>query len=457
MKLGYELTIEQTQKLSMTPELIQAIQILQFTSQDLLEYVKDELLENPILEPEKNQTIEEIAPIEVDIREKILNENYYESSFKNWENDPDGEEDYSFDQYMSEETTLKDFLNNQLTFVSVEGKDINVAKYIIESLDDNGYLTLSLEEISREFNVSERKSQEILEIIQSFEPIGVGARDLRECLILQLLYKGLLTDELEFMINNMLEEIASNKIGVMAKTLGLKTSEIQEMIDVIKSLEPKPGRMFYSGENTKYVIPDVFVEKINGEYVITNNEGSVPSLKVSSYYNKLAKDAKSDEVLNKYLTDKFNSALWLIKSIEQRKHTIYNVAEAIVEYQRDFFDKGEKFLKTLTLRQIAEKVNVHESTVSRSINGKYMQTPRGLFEMKYFFSSGVSKGDEELSSNSIKSFIREYIRDENPQKPLSDQIIAEMLLKRGIEISRRTVAKYREGMDIPSSSKRRRY
>lgn len=235
--------------------------------------------------------------------------------------------------------------------------------------------------------------EDTLNFIQTFDPAGIAARNLRECLIIQLASKGLLTDEIEYIIENMLEDLADNKIAHIAKTLNMKNQEVQQIADLIKTLEPKPGRLFSSGETTRYVIPDIFVEKINDEFVVTNNDTSVPKLMVSSYYNKLSAEADKDEELNKYLNDRFNAAVWLIKSIEQRKQTIYNVASAVVKYQQDFFDKGEKYLKTLTLKQIAEEVGVHESTVSRSINGKYMQSPRGVFELKYFFSSGVSGGD----------------------------------------------------------------
>ena len=228
--------------------------------------------------------------------------------------------------------------------------------------------------------------------------------------------------------------------------------------DRIRTLEPKPGRLFSSGEAIRYVVPDIFVEKVNDEYVVTNNDTSVPKLMVSSYYNKLTAEASKDEELNKYLNDRFNAAVWLIRSIEQRKQTIYNVADAVVKYQQEFFDKGEKFLKTLTLKQIADEIGVHESTVSRSINGKYMQSPRGVFEMKYFFYSGVTGGDGGgASSNSVKSIIKEIISGEDQRKPYSDQDMVAILKEKGIDLSRRTVAKYREGMNILSSSKRRRF
>lgn len=203
--------------------------------------------------------------------------------------------------------------------------------------------------------------------------------------------------------------------------------------DLIRTLEPKPGRSFAGGENVKYIVPDVFVEKMAGDYIVISNESSIPHIMVSPYYNSLAREAKNDEELSKYITDKFNSALWLIKSIEQRKRTIYNVVTAVVRHQKEFLDKGPKYLKTLTLKQVADDIGMHESTVSRSVNGKYMQTPRGVFEIKYFFSGGITGQDGEgVSSNSIKTMIKEIIDGENPAKPFSDQDIVGVLSERGI-------------------------
>lgn len=454
MKLGYQLTIEQTQKLSMTPELIQAIQILQFNNQELSEYVQNELLENPVLEADKQEEQQE-----VDIREKILEGNYEDESFKQWEySRSNDEDDFTYEQFVTEVTTLNDFMLSQLTMSRLKEPHVTIGKFIIDALDDNGYLTLSVEEIAKELNFDEETVEETLNVIQTFEPAGVAGRTLSECLIIQLALRGMLTEEIEYIIENMLGELANNKISKIAKTVGMKNEEVQAVADLIKTLEPKPGREFSSGESTKYVVPDIFVEKINDEFVVTNNDNSLPKLMVSSYYNKLSGQAKDDEELKKYLNDRFNSAVWLIKSIEQRKNTIYNVASAIVSYQQEFFEKGEKFIRTLTLKQIADEIGVHESTVSRSINGKYMQSPRGVFELKFFFSSGVTgERGEGLSSNSVKSFIREIVEKEDSKKPYSDQDMVVLLKDKGIDISRRTVAKYREGMGILSSSKRRRF
>ena len=471
MKLGYDLTIEQSQKLTMTPELIQAIQILQFNSQELETFVQDELMQNPVLEYDstaedrreqevsKSESMDkkEAEEADFDLREKVKEAEYDDISYKQWEHRKENDEP-TFEQFVSKEETLEDYLLLQLTFSKLKGNDMKIGRYMVESIDENGYLTVELSQVAKTFKVSEAHVEKILDVIQTFEPAGVGARTLEECLIIQLASKGLLEDSVEYIILHHLTDIGENKLGKVSKETGLTVAQVQMITDLIRTLEPKPGRRFSSGESVKYVVPDVIVEKVDGEYQIVTNETTIPRLMVSSYYMSLAKRATEDAELSKYLNEKYNSALWLIKSIEQRRQTIYNVVAAVVEHQKEFLDKGPKYLKTLTLKQVAEALNIHESTVSRSINGKYMQTPRGVFEIKYFFSSGVTGGrGEGMSSNSIKTFIKEIVESEDPKNPYSDQDMVEILSQKGIEISRRTVAKYREGMNILSSSKRRRY
>lgn len=470
MKLGYDLTIEQTQKLIMTPELIQAIQILQFNTQELENFVQDELMQNPVLEynpaevkketeVSKSETLDkkETEEADFDLREKIKEAEYDDISYKQWEYNKD-RDDTSFEQFVCKDETLEDALLLQLTFSSLKGVERRIGRYIIEAIDENGYLTAETCQIAKIFGVREEIIEDILDVIQTFEPCGVGARNLEECLIIQLAAKGLLDESVEYIIVNHLHDLGENKLNKVAKATGLTTEQVQMIADLIRTLEPKPGRQFSSGENIKYMVPDVIVEKVDDRYQVVTNEGTVPRLMVSPYYMNLAKQSPNDEELSKYLNDRYNAAVWLIKSIEQRKQTIYNVVSSVVEHQKEFLDNGPKYLKTLTLKQVAEDLNIHESTVSRSINGKYMQTPRGVFEIKYFFSSGVvDSSGEGMSSNSIKMFIKEIVDSEDPKKPYSDQDMVEILSRKGIEISRRTVAKYREGMNILSSSKRRRY
>lgn len=477
MKLGYDLTIEQTQKLVMTPELIQAIQILQFNTQELDSYVQEQLLINPVLEQgaaspsesrdssenqESDSSGEESAAAssdnDIDWKEYLKDRQYDDISYRQWEYKDPEEKENAYEQYTSSDVTLPEHLMFQLQFASNKRGCRNVGRYIIESLDQNGYMTSTVEEISRATGAPSNKVEEVLDIIHTFDPVGVGARDLRECLLIQLDHEGHLTEDFSRVVTEYLEDLAANRLGHIAKELGLTTTEIQEMGDIIKTLEPKPGRQFASQTDTRYIVPDVLVERVDDEYIITVNDSSTPHLMVSSYYQKLLLEAEKDTNLSKYLTDRLNSAMWLIKSIDQRKQTIYNVVKAVVKFQKDFFDQGEKYLKTLTLKQVAEEVGIHESTVSRSINGKYLQSPMGVFEIKYFFSGGVSDGQGEgISSKSIKSFIKEIVDSEDPKSPYSDQHMVKLLGEKGIEISRRTVAKYRDEMNILSSSKRRRY
>lgn len=472
MKLGYNLTIEQTQKLTMTPELIQAIQILQFNTQELDEFVQEELMQNPVLEFDKtydDKSKDEVskseeldakacAEADIDLREKVKEAEYDDISYKQWEYSRDRDDDYSYEQFVSKDETLEDSLLLQLTFSSLKDKDLKIGRFLVEAIDDNGYLTVSTEEVAKVFHVEVEQVENVLDVIQTFEPSGVGARDLKECLIIQLAAKGLLEDTVEYIILHHLEDLGENRISKVAKTLNLPIGQVQMVCDLIRSLEPKPGRCFSSGSNVKYITPDVTVEKVDGTYQVITNEYSAPRLMVSPYYSNLARSATDDAELNKYLNEKYNAAIWLIKSIEQRKQTIFNVVDAVIKHQKDFLDYGPKYLRTLTLKQVADDLGIHESTVSRAINGKYMQTPRGVFEIKYFFSSGVTGSDGEgVSSNSIKSMIKEIIDGEDPKSPYSDQDMVKMLSERGIEISRRTVAKYREGLNILSSSKRRRY
>ena len=456
MKIGYELTIEQTQKLSMTPELIQAIQILQYNNQELNEYIDKELLENPILESEYHK--ESDTEIDIDsLRDQLIQADENVEAYKQWESHSTSDE-YSYENFVAFNYTLTEFLIERLHFSSLKGQDAEIGRYIIENIDDNGYLSMSLEEICSVLDVDLDSCERVLDLIHTFEPSGVGARDLNECLIIQLASLGELTDEIEFIISNRLKDLADNKYALISKEVGISLTEVQEIADLIKTLEPKPGRGFDSDNSIKYILPDIYVEETNGEYIVSTNDGSTPSLHISSYYNSLAEEAKSDKELSNYLNNRFNSAMWLMKSIEQRKKTIYNVASAIVQFQNDFFAKGERFLKPLTLKQIAETVGVHESTVSRAINGKYMQCPRGVFELKYFFTGGILNEDGSgVSSNSIKSMIKEFVDAEDDKKPLSDSKISEMLHEKGIDISRRTVAKYRDDIGILPSSKRRRF
>ena len=307
MKLSYGLTIEQTQKLTMTPELIQAIRILQFNTQELDSFVQEELLENPVLELDGKKK----EDTSIDIQERLKEDYDDEDSYRQWERSSDREE-YSYEQFVSKEETLEDFLLLQLTFSNLKDRDLKIGRYIVEAIDENGYLTAAIDQIAKIFKTDCEKIEKILDVIQTFEPIGVGARNLKECLIIQLAAKGLLDEVTEYIILNHLEDLGDNKLNKIAKAIGIPVSQVQMVSDLIRTLEPKPGRSFAVGENVKYIVPDVFVEKMAGDYIVISNESSIPHIMVSPYYNSLAREAKNDEELSKYITDKFNSALWLI-------------------------------------------------------------------------------------------------------------------------------------------------
>lgn len=484
MKLGYDLTIEQSQKLVMTPELIQAIQILQFNTQELESYVEEQLLTNPILEMESGtlgggdserdqndvqgdqedlrmEEGSEEAPSmtreEFDWLEHFKERQYDDISYLQNTYDQDKAE-YTYEQFTSSGITLSEHLMFQLQFTPLKQRCRQIGRFVIESLDENGYLTQSAEELANQLGVSTEEIHHVLDVIHGFDPAGVGAADLKECLIIQLEHLGMATETNRRILRDHIEDIAGNRLNQIAKACGITVLEVQEICDLIRGLEPKPGRQFSSGQDTRYIVPDVTVEKIDGVYTVTVNDSTAPRLMLSNYYKKMLMDSEKDSTLSKFLTGRLNSALWLIKSIEQRRQTIYNVVKAVVKYQEEFFEHGAKHLHTLTLKQIAEEVGIHESTVSRSINGKYMQSPRGVFEIKYFFTSGVSDNHGQgIASESIKQFIQELVDGEDPAAPLSDQAMVDLLSHKGIDISRRTVAKYRDEINVPSSSKRKRF
>ncbi|MGF7056676.1 RNA polymerase factor sigma-54 [Brassicibacter mesophilus] len=459
MRLGFDLTLEQAQKLIMTPELRQAIQMLQFTSQELWQYLDRQVEINPLLEIDGDQRNEEnIEEINSKIEEIDWKEylgQYDDISYRNTSKNENKET--SFENYISAQTSLKEHLLFQLHLSIFENSAKRVGEFIIESIDKNGYLNNSLEDIAAQLDIDVSEVEKILQIIQTFDPAGVGARDLKECLLIQLKVRGVTDPDVYEIVNNHLEDVAQNRLSKISKTLNINLKNVQWICDLIKSLEPKPGRGFaHDSDDIKYVTPDVVLQYVDGEYVISVNDVTAPRLIINNFYKQLLTRTE-DENISNFLNGKLNSAMWIIKSIEQRRTTIYKVVESILKFQLEFFDKGKKSLKPLTLKDVAEDIGVHESTVSRATNGKYIQTPRGIFELKFFFSSGVGSDEGGISSTSIKSMIKEIIDNENQKKPLSDQQIVNILKAKSIDISRRTVAKYRDELGIPSSSGRRRF
>ncbi len=459
MELGYNLTLKQEQKLIMTPELRQAIELLQFTSLELDEYLEGQIEKNPLLEMEElkdsQENVEEQSKENEEIDWKEVIENYDDISYKP-QNEKD-EKEYTYENFVSYSPSLKEHLLVQIKLIFTDEKDIEIGETLIDYIDENGYFKGEIKEIGQELNLEGEDVENVLNRIQTLDPVGVGARDLRECLIIQLKEKKIKKPSIYKVIENHLEDIAKNRLQNISKKLDIELIEVQEICDLIKTLEPKPGRG-YSGEekDVKYITPDIILREIDGEYVILLNDITAPRLNINRYYKELITKSKDANTAD-YLKGKLNSAMWIIKSIEQRRMTIYNVVKSILKHQEDFLKKGEKALKPLTLKEVADDINVHESTVSRAVNGKYMQAPNGLFELKYFFSSGVSSNKGDVSAISIKAIIKDLIEKEDVKKPLSDQKITDILKGKGISISRRTVAKYRDELNIPSSTLRKRY
>ncbi|MCR1897611.1 RNA polymerase factor sigma-54 [Irregularibacter muris] len=464
MKLNFGLQLQQTQKLVMTPELRQAIEILQLSSLELNNLIAEELEKNPVLDiqedavdgkpKEQEEKADSKTKEEIDWEQYFENnQSYYgESSFSH------DDQEYNQENFVKDSTTLKEHLLFQLHISLIDAKHKKIGEYIIECIDNNGYLTTDTREIASILKEDISDVENILTFIQEFEPSGVAARDIKECLSIQLKHHDYWNEKIQRIIDIYLEDLANNRFQTISKDLGLSFKEIQDIKDFIRTLEPKPGRIFSSDQDVGYVVPDAYVEKVDNEYIIIVNDSTAPRLQISNFYRNILKNESKSSTTSKYLNEKLDSAMWLIKSIEQRRNTLYNVISVIVDMQKDFFEMGIHALKPLVLKDVAEKLEIHESTVSRATNGKYVQTPRGVFELKYFFNSGIEKKNgDAIASEGIKDMIKNIIAEENPQKPISDQDIANTLKTRGVSISRRTVAKYRDEMRIMSSSKRKRF
>jgi RNA polymerase sigma-54 factor len=454
----------QTQKLIMTPELKQAIEILQYNAVELKEFIQEELMTNPVLQlqtPEEmpQEPVTDVASRKPDtesVNWKEVSERFShdQSTSVRYEARDD---DFSYESLIPAKESLIDRLMFQLSMSELKDQDLLVGKYIIENIDKNGYLDLDSTETIKRFKISEPQFEGILSVVQTFDPPGVGARNLAECLRIQILLSGESQQLALRIIDAHLYDLANNRIQNISKALGVTLEEIQDACDFIKSLEPKPGRAFAAYDEPRYVVPDVVIIKNEDEYVILVSDSTAPKLFINDFYRNILENDQQNAA-SEYINKKLNSALKLIKSIEQRRNTIYKVVKAILECQSEFFNRGPMYLKTLTLREIAEIVGVHESTVSRAVSGKYLQCPHGIYEIKFFFQSGVSSEmGESVSSESIKKIIKELVDREDPKKPLSDQHLMESLNEIGIMISRRTVAKYRDELFIPSSSKRKRF
>lgn len=473
MALEVRLSLRQTQRMIMTQSLQQAIGLLQLSRLELLQAVRQELEENPILEEELVEDARSSAEVTGEAGEGEEGpQNEDRLSDFDWESYLEDASDYrrefsreqiegwSSEERLTRPRSLSDHLLFQLHLSTSDPALIQWAIEIIGNLDENGYLNTSLEELHGSRSVDLAVLEEALRLIQSFDPVGVGARDLRECLLLQLdtLKGGEEITLARTMVADHLSELEGRHLTKIAEKLKVPIKVVQDALLLICSLEPKPGRTF-STEEPRYITPDVFIIKVDDRFVVVLNDDGLPRLKISSYYRGLlSKGRSSSKETRDYVEGKMRSALWLIRSIEQRQRTLYKVTESIVKFQRDFLEKGITSMRPLTLKEVAEDISMHESTVSRVTTNKYVHTPEGLFELKYFFHRGVQAVDgEAVSSLTVKELVRRLLTAEDTGKPLSDQKIVEILRQQGIEIARRTVAKYRGQLKIPSSSRRRRY
>lgn len=445
MRMDYGLKLELTQKLIMTPELCQAIAILQLSSLDLCQLVEQELQENPVLEMEEpisetEDTAEWLDYFQDDVRRDGIQEAA-----------PGPHENVGIVTL-----SLHEHLEFQLNFTVLDKQSEAIGKYLIGCINDNGYFVSTLEEVAEQLKQPVEQVERMLYILQTFDPSGVASRSLKECLLLQLSHRQIKDDLIENIVLHFLDEVAAGKFKFIADKLHATPIEIQTAVDIIKTLDPKPGRAFATVGDSGYIVPDITVEKVNGSFIILVNDTVVPRLTINPYYRHIIRDA--DPEAKQFIEGRIGAAVWLIKSIEQRRRTLYKVMEQIINFQQDFFEQGSKYLRPLTMKKVADAIEMHESTVSRAIANKYATTPHGLFALRTFFLSSVHNSlGEDVAASKAKDEIRELVASENPQKPYSDQLLSELLGKKDVVVSRRTVTKYREELGIPSSIKRKRY
>lgn len=462
MEIQQKIEQRQQQRLIMTPQLRQAMHILQLPILELKNLLQEELIKNPLLQEQTDETEEEKDETKEETTELDSKwEEYFQAVRppRKYTKEDREKRDY-LESSITKPISLQHYLSQQLEETNLKGSNKEIAEIIIANIDDDGYFKADLAEIAHLLKVTEDKVAKILSIIQEFDPPGVGARDLKECLQMQLKDKKVEDSLIEEIISKYLDELASKKYHKIITSLKISEKDLKEKIRIISQFEPKPGRE-YSSTQINFIIPDVIVKKIDGEYKIIINERELPLLRINPLYKKILKEKSKTDKTAKYIKEKLSSAEWLIKNIQQRQDTIYKVASYIVGKQKAFLDKGAGHLKVLTLKDVAEATNLHTSTISRVTSTKYIETPRGIFKLRYFFSGGLpkSKGTfqkgEITSSKNVKNVIKTLIEEESTSKPLSDQKITDILNKKGYEIARRTVAKYREQLGILPSKMRR--
>jgi len=470
MAISQRLHTKLVQKLILTPSLQQAIKLLPMSTLELSELLNQEMVENPMLEETPSEDLQQQEPAQEKPEEKppqekgdTWDDQDYEYFFGDYLDDgyrprtpTEVKELPPIENTLSTAASLSDHLLWQLSMQTNEPALRAIGEAIIGNLDDDGYLVATVDELSSMGPWPTADVEAALKLVQGFDPIGVAARDLQESLLLQLRHLGLAGSPAERIVTEYMRLLQNHQIPELAKKLGTSIDELKQHIELIQHLDPKPGSR-YNPSQSQYVIPDVYVVKVEEQYVAVLNEEGLPQLRISPVYRRLLdKGGENTDETRAYVKDKFRSALWLIKSVEQRQKTIHKVATSIINFQRDFLDHGIEYLRPLVLRDVANDIGMHESTVSRVVTNKYMHTPQGVFEMKYFFHSGISSSyGEAVSSVTIKQRIRKIIEQEDARKPLSDSKIVSMLQKEGLDLARRTIAKYREELKIPTSNQRK--
>lgn len=460
----------------LAPQLRQSLEMLQAPVLELRTMIRAELDKNPTLEevsPETTQIeVEPNAgpPVEdqksLDFRKEFeilarLDDEWRDYFFQEKEGRPYTSDDQERRDFLIESITQKESLQEhllqQLALAELNESDRALGEVIVGSINDDGYLTTGVEELAATAGADVAHMQDILAVVQDFDPPGVGARDLRDCLLFQLDRLGKGDSLAARMVASQLERLAGRKLQDIARALKVPVEEVQAAANFIATLDPKPGRA-YSAENSPYVTPEVVVKKVDGKYLVLMNDDDLPRLRISKYYRSLMNDTDTGREVRDYIQERVRSSAFLIRSIHQRQNTIFRIASEIVRVQTDFLDNGITHLKPLTMAEVAAAVGLHETTISRAVAAKHMQTPQGVFEMKYFFTPGLKTDDGSVVSNkTVKDAIQTLVQGEDPANPLSDQEILETLTKRGIQLARRTVAKYRIALKIPPSHMRRQF
>ena len=476
MAMETRLSLRQSQRVVMTPLLQQAIQLLQLSTLELQEVVQKELLENPLLEemaPETSDapdgqaapdvpTVAAAEPLAAEPPPSerttddlpfdlnaVMFDDHEERSLVAQED----REDLPFENMVRSVSSLSDHLDEQLRFGTEDPVLRKIGNEIIGNIDEDGYLRADLSEIAARCSVTVEEAQRALTLVQGFDPPGVAARNIQECLLIQLKVDPNPDPVSVEIVQDHFEDLSRRRYPDIARALKLPLDRVMESVEEIMGLEPKPGRRF-GGADSRYIVPDVVVHKMGNDYVVVLNEDGIPRLRVNSLYRSLLRS--SGDEARQYVEQKLRSAVWLIKSVDQRQRTLRRVTQSIVKFQKEFLDKGLPYLRPLSLRDVGEDIGMHESTISRVTTNKYVETPQGLFELKYFFHSGIASGDGEMvSSVSVKKMIQDLLANEDPSKPLSDQEVALILKGRALTIARRTVAKYREELGILPSHQRR--